>query len=81
VLELLNILSYTLPSLGQLEEFHLLRVPHTVGKVLISWVSKLSFGLIWTLVCAKFIDHAVKTRIKHKRLCKNIILNEEFTKN
>jgi len=48
-------------------------------KILI-WVSKLSFGSKWTPTCAKFIDYA-KLRIKHERLWKNIILNEEFTEN
>jgi len=32
-------------------------------------------------LCAKLIDYAVKTRIKHKRWWKRIILNEEFTEN
>jgi len=43
--------------------------------------SKLSFKSIWTLACAKFINYVVKTQIKHKRLWKRIILNEEFIEN
>jgi len=45
--------------------------------------SKLSFGLVGTPTCAKFIDYAVKTRRKHKRWWKRIIWmkNPQRTRN
>jgi len=41
---------------------------------------KLFFWSVSTLVCAIYLDYAIKTRVEHKRLWKIIILKNEFTK-